>query len=241
LHNGELPGWTYGALQKSDDFRVKERDKQRALQYFAAKSSHYYRTVERGPLKWLRKRERNAVLQLAAFQPGRTMLDVGCGQGYYAIEAKRSGMKVCALDVVPEMLASLLPSVDSVQLGDIEDFQTDFQYDCVVCAGVLDFVLKPEQAFLNLSRLVAPGGRLVVLVPRSGPGSLLYRLEKLAYGMRINFFSVGWFVRLSAGTPLSVCSWIHPLPFNTAVLLEHRQPGLRQHTTPLSLEFHLAQ
>jgi hypothetical protein len=79
---------------------------------------------------------------------------------------------------------------------------------------------------------------LVVLVPRSGPGSLLYRLEKLAVGMRINFFSLDWFVRLSAQTPLEVCSWIHPLPFNTAVLLEHRRPSVPRRLTAFDVRSH---
>jgi 2-polyprenyl-3-methyl-5-hydroxy-6-metoxy-1,4-benzoquinol methylase len=219
----ELPSlWELRAGDAQGRFRVQQRHKQRALQYFLRRAKDYHRIVERGPLKLLRRRERTAVLELAGFRPKETMLDVGCGQGFYAIEAKRRGMKVCALDVLPSMVAPLAATVDQVVVGDIEDFRSGAEFDCVVCAGVLDFVLDPHRAFSNLCRLVAPGGRLVLLVPRSGPGGLIYRLEKMSFGMRINFFDIQWFWRVAVGTPMVVRRWAHPLPFNTAVLLQRR-------------------
>ncbi len=201
-------------------FQVQERDKQRALEYFAVRSKHYYRCVERGPLKFLRDRERKAVLRFAELAAPGTLLDVGCGQGFYATHAKRLGMKVCALDATPGMLVRLADEVDEVRLGDIETFRPEQEFDRVICAGVLDFVLDPERAFLNLSRLVAPGGRLVLLVPRSGLGGLLYRLEKLTAGFRINFFDLHWFRQVAARTLLRVVGWSNPLPTNLAILLD---------------------
>lgn len=201
-------------------FRVQERDKQRALEYFATRSNHYYQRVERGPLKALRERERTAVLRFAALSAPGSMLDVGCGQGFYAMQAKRRGMRVGAVDAIPGMLVRLASEVDEVHLGDIETFRSDREYDRVICAGVLDFVLDPERAFLNLCRLVAPSGRLVLLVPRRGLGGLLYRLEKLTAGFRINFFDLGWFQQLADRTRMRVAGWSTPLPTNLAILLE---------------------
>lgn len=225
--------------ERSARFAVQARHKERALQYFSKRAQDYQRRVERGPLKLLRHRERSAVLELAKFRPHESMLDVGCGPGFYALEAKRQGLKVCALDALPSMVAPLAGVIDEVLVGDIERLRLRAQFDCVVCAGVLDFVLNPARAFANLCRLVAPGGRLVLLVPRSGLRGWVYRLDKMRFGVRINFFDVPWFQRMAERTPLVVRRWAHPLLFNTAVLLQHRahsraRSSLRVSITPLA-------
>jgi SAM-dependent methyltransferase len=155
------------------------------------------------------------------------MLDIGCGNGLYALEAKRRGMWVCAVDVVPEMVASIPSPVDEVHVADVENFRPGDQYDRVICAGVLDFVREPKRAFLNLCRLVAPGGKLVILVPRIGIAGLFYRFAKLRLGIRVNLYSVAWFRRVSVETEVSVNSWSSPLPHNIAMLLTHRHSDLR--------------
>src|SRR5712691_1669458 len=99
-------------MEQGNQFRVREQDKQRALAYFATHWREYGQQLQRGPLKAFRERERDAVLRLADFQSGETMLDVGCGNGLYALEAKRRGMWVCAVDAVPEMVASIPSPVD---------------------------------------------------------------------------------------------------------------------------------
>jgi SAM-dependent methyltransferase len=222
----ELPAPDPYARDGRGPFRVREQHKERALRYFLERARDYHRIVERGPLKFFRRRERNAVLELASFRPSESMLDVGCGQGFYAMEAVRRGMVVSALDVLPSMVLPLASRVNEAIVGDIEDFRPGKQFDCVVCAGVLDFVLDPHQAFINLSRLVAPGGRLVLLVPRAGPAGLVYRLEKLSLGIQINFFDLAWFQGRVKGTALAVRRWAHPLPYNTVLLLEHAGPKI---------------
>ena len=70
------------------------------------------------------------------------------------------------------MVKRLEGLVDKAEVADIETIPTQQKYDRVICAGVLDFVLKPETAFTNLCQLVSPQGRLIVLCPRKGPGGL---------------------------------------------------------------------
>jgi 2-polyprenyl-3-methyl-5-hydroxy-6-metoxy-1,4-benzoquinol methylase len=192
--------------------------KRRALRHYARIAEGYHHRVARGPLlAHLRRRERAAVLQFARLTPGLSLADVGCGTGFYALEAKRVGMRVCAMDAVPEMLSALQGLVDEVRVRDLEALADSGAYDRVICAGVLDFVADPERAFANLCALVAVGGRLVVLAPRRGPGGWLYRVEKLCVGLRVNLYEVEWLISRARQHGLRVTAVGTPLPGNMVI------------------------
>src|SRR5262249_51164447 len=165
---------------------MRLEDKQRALRYYAIRSHSYGRSCEEGMLRSLRRKERKLMTRFAAFAPGLTMIDVGCGPGFYALQAKRNGMTVCAMDAVSTMLDHLRDRVDQVYVADLENFPCELRYDRVVCAGVLDFVVDPERSFRRLSSLVAAGGRLVVLAPKEGLFTWLYSAEKRLAGIHVN-------------------------------------------------------
>jgi SAM-dependent methyltransferase len=214
-------------LRELRDFQVQTSDKLRAVAFYHRASRHYRASVERGPLRLLRRREQRAVLQLARFgaATASTVIDVGCGDGFYASAAKRAGKWVHAVDLAPGMVAQVRGRVDRAEVADVEHLSTGRQYDIVLCAGVLDFVASPERAFANLCRLVAPGGRLVLLVPRAGPGGLLYRLEKGRLRVRVNLYRRAWLSRLGAEAGLTLTRWTHPLPFNMVLLFEAPAAG----------------
>jgi 2-polyprenyl-3-methyl-5-hydroxy-6-metoxy-1,4-benzoquinol methylase len=201
---------------------LRAPEKKRALGYYSRIANGYHRRVARGPLSALRQRERTIVLHLARLAPGLSLADVGCGSGYYALEAKRRGLRVCAIDALPEMLAQLDGHVDEVLLGDLESLTGSRVFDRVICAGVLDFVANVEQAFANLCALVAPGGWLVVLAPSSGAGGWLYKAEKALFGLRVNVFDPDWLKRQSRQHGLRPGELRRPLPGNLA--LSARRP-----------------
>ena len=204
------------------DFRVQAIHKRRALDHYDHMASHYNDSVGRGPLALLRSRERSAMLGFARFDDAaaHSVIDVGSGGGFYALEAKRAGKHVTAVDLAPAMVDQLRDKADEAWIGDVEQLEHDGRYDIVVCAGVLDFVLDPERAFANLARLTAPGGRLVVLAPRAAAGGLIYRFEKKLQHIEVNLFSLDWFQRAAAEHGLRVADYVHPLPTNRALLFE---------------------
>ncbi|MGE0616363.1 MAG: lysylphosphatidylglycerol synthase domain-containing protein [Bacteriovoracia bacterium] len=209
---------------ETSGFRVGENDKKRAAEYYESLSGDYNGAVERGLLAKFRARERGMVLGYADLYgkydaiKKKTMIDVGCGGGVYALEAKRAGMRVCATDFAPGMVERIRPRVDEAYVSDIESLPVTKQYDVVVCAGVLDFVLDPTKAFGNLCQLVAPGGRLVVMVPHHSLGGLIYRVEKFFAKMKVNLYSVKWMREQARHHGLELVSYAHPLPTNVAVL-----------------------
>jgi len=182
---------------------LRARQKDRALSYYSRIADGYHRRVARGPLRVLRDRERAIVLELARLLPGLSLADVGCGSGFYALEAKRRGLRVCAMD--------------EVRLVDVEALSVSGAFDRVICAGVLDFVADAERAFANLCGLVAPGGWLVILAPCAGPGGWLYRAEKMLFGLRVNVFEPSWLQERAHRYGLRPTELRRPLPINVAL------------------------
>lgn len=200
---------------------MRPENKREALAYFDSNAVGYEAHVNRGLLKPLRDRERAAMLRHARLDaPGRRMLDVGCGGGFYALEAKRRGMWVHAIDISPKMIERLYGRVDRVELADVEHFESEEPFARVVGAGVLDFVVDPERALTRLCRLVAPGGRLAVLVPREGPGGWIYRLEKFRQRLRVHLYRAEWLEHIARREGLETVALEHPLPTNLAMAFE---------------------
>jgi SAM-dependent methyltransferase/uncharacterized membrane protein YbhN (UPF0104 family) len=202
-------------------FKVREKDKERALKYYDKISPNYHKTVEKGILNQARVKEREAVLALAELAPhGNWMIDVGCGQGFYALEAKKQGWKVCAVDRSPGMVSKITPEVDEAAVVDVEILSLERKFDRVICAGVMDFVLTPEKVFRNLADLLAPGGKMVILAPRQGLGGFYYRLEKLVFGFKVNLYTPQWFRQMAEKSGLTLTNIRFPLVTNMAMQFE---------------------
>jgi SAM-dependent methyltransferase len=159
------------------------------------------------------------MLELAALEAGaRSLVDVGCGPGFYALRGKRAGLFTCAVDAVSEMLDGVRSRVDVALMADLEALSLERTYDRVICAGVLDFVASPDVAMSHLASLVEPGGRLVLLVPLHGRGALFYRLEKTLVGLQVNLFDADWLIEHAARHGLKFVESRRPLPWNGAFL-----------------------
>jgi 2-polyprenyl-3-methyl-5-hydroxy-6-metoxy-1,4-benzoquinol methylase len=113
--------------------------------------------------------ETRVVFELAGALRGKRVLDVGTGDGTYAIEAAARGAVVTALDLEPDMLeaararASLRGLKVSLLPGRAEELPfDDASFDVVLAATVLCFVPEPDMAVGEMARVLAPGGRLVL-------------------------------------------------------------------------------
>lgn len=113
--------------------------------------------------------ERRVVLDLAGPLGGRRVLDVGCGDGTYAIEAAARGACVTALDVEEEMLdaartrAERRGVVVTLRRGRAEALPFDGgAFDVVLAVTVLCFVPDARVVVREMARVLAPGGRVVL-------------------------------------------------------------------------------
>jgi ubiquinone/menaquinone biosynthesis C-methylase UbiE len=100
---------------------------------------------------------------------GRRLLDVGTGDGAYAIEAARRGARVTGLDPQVEMLDAARARAHkhgvevSLREGRAEALPFgDASFEVVTAVTVLCFVTEPTRAVREIARVLVPGGRLVL-------------------------------------------------------------------------------
>ena len=163
--------------------------KENILQYFDGQAVHYRNAGESWPWHWLRGRERAAVVSATGSVRGETVLDFGCGVGYYArVFMSLGAKKVVGVDMSEAMINQLREEEIEGIVGDITTVDLDHKFKRIVCAGVLEFTSKPGEVLENARSHIDLEGRLVLLVPLSNLWGQLYRLYHRLHGFQINLF-----------------------------------------------------
>lgn len=123
--------------------------------------------------------------------PRTRVLDVGCGAGRHAIALAREGCVVVAVDVGAEALAAARRTEEETAFlagpaprrvafvrGDATRLPlADSSIDCAIASEVLEHLPDDGAALSELARVVRPGGRLAVTVPRLGPERICWALD----------------------------------------------------------------
>jgi ubiquinone/menaquinone biosynthesis C-methylase UbiE len=115
-----------------------------------------------------------ALLQRAGVQDGGTILDWGCGTGFFAVPAARlvgETGRVVAVDVQPEMVAATQKAAEAAGLTNIEVISAEEYelpaglpaFDWVFLAYVLHEVHDPQRLFGLAKKALKPGGRVLVV------------------------------------------------------------------------------
>lgn len=116
-------------------------------------------------------------LEMLDASPGGRVLDVGCGPGNYTRHFARAAVDGLAvgLDASAAMLAAAARRPDNGSnvayvRGDGASLPfEDATFDAVGCVGALHLIPEPMEALEGMVRVLAPGGRLV-LVATCAPG-----------------------------------------------------------------------
>ena len=101
---------------------------------------------------------------------GAVVLDGGCGMGrYLRMAAELNPALVVGIDLSAAVQAAReltagLPGVSVVQGDLLRPPFAPGSFDHIYSIGVIDHTPRPREAFLQLARLLAPGGRIVIWI-----------------------------------------------------------------------------
>lgn len=107
-------------------------------------------------------------LDLAQPRTGDRLLDVACGGGFLLMEAEKRGLVTSGIDIAEAALvkARTVAPKSELRQGDAEALPyADASFDIVTCLGSAEHFLKPRVAFEEMRRVLAPGGRAIIVVP----------------------------------------------------------------------------
>jgi ubiquinone biosynthesis O-methyltransferase len=113
--------------------------------------------------------EGRLILGMAGDLAGRDVLDVGCGDGTFALELTRRGAVVTAVDASPAMIDAARDRAKqhhanaTFQVATAEKLPYPAgQFDIVTAITILCFVEDAAPVFREMTRVLRPGGRLII-------------------------------------------------------------------------------
>ena len=145
------------------------------------KHKNFHRMPDEERRKW---QNPEGILAEIGLQSGTTFMDIGCGQGFFAIPAAKmvgGTGKVFALDINPSNIESLREESTCAGLSNIV-LKPAKAEDTVLCASCADIVFfgivlhdfeNPDKVLKNALTMLKPNGRLV---------NLDWKKEEMSFG-----------------------------------------------------------
>jgi len=127
----------------------------------------------------------------------KSLLDVGCGNGYFLEEASKRQFITTGCDIIPEKKFSHSKyKISSVEKLDFEDNE----FDTVVCSHTLEHVINFDNAVAELKRVAKTTLCIVVPCQRA----YYYTLDE-----HVRFFPYKWLLEQEMKMKFYTCEKIH--------------------------------
>ncbi len=140
--------------------------------YDGEQDSALYRLVDILFRKSILEKRREIMTEASGEIKNKTVLDIGCGSGRYAIGlAKKSPQQVLGIDISPSMIAlaqemAVICGLDKVcKFQNIDFMDSNFlgSFDVILAAGVFDYVKEPRKFLLKIKDFLK--GKAVLSFP----------------------------------------------------------------------------
>jgi len=145
---------------------------------------------------------------LKAMTRGRSLLDVGCGYGLFALEARRQGFDIDAIEIaateraIAGELLGFTPRAET-----LEAFAPGRTYDAIILSQVLEHAREPMQWLERVHALLAPGGVAAIALPNFASiftDVLKARDPYVTPPAHLNYFGAGNLAQAAARCGLTV-------------------------------------
>ena len=134
------------------------------------------------------------VNELKRHHPRNTLVDVGCGPGYLLVDMARafSDLEFIGVDISQQMLERATNNITGSRLGERISFRAgDIQglpfepnsLDFVISTLSLHHWLQPKRGFLEISRVLKPGGQFLIFDLKRNSPRLVYWLMRFAQSL----------------------------------------------------------
>lgn len=108
------------------------------------------------------------VLRILSLKAPEKVLDVACGQGFFATEFAKSGATVSGIDISPELIAIAKrnsPNISyTVSSADNLSMFSEGSFDAITIILALQNIEKISQVFKECRRVLTKDGKLVIVI-----------------------------------------------------------------------------
>lgn len=168
IKRDESAGFFYVSPQPSE----RELEQYYSEKYYQNSLGHYEISYSDQELEFFANEAKCALATLSKYDRApRTMLDVGCGEGFFAKHMSLAGMDVELVDFSVEGLQTQNPEmIKFFHQEDVNTFLDDAavkgnRYDLVNLDNVLEHVINPRELLTKLRSIMTTGSTLRVEVP----------------------------------------------------------------------------
>jgi ubiquinone/menaquinone biosynthesis C-methylase UbiE len=132
---------------------------------------------------------RHLIPWIHSMQPGKTVLEIGCGIGLDCYEMNRHGMRVTAIDLTDVAIETVKKRFEENKLeGDFRAANAeelpflDNHFDYVYSFGVLHHAADTEKCIDEVYRVVKPGGTaMIMLYHRISLNEIVHRILRVPF------------------------------------------------------------